>query len=395
MLTAADLLGGFESLGDNCEFGVLQRAAGIEPLGFFRLNFSPLPALMRALATDFAGIDREDHFELVIQPDKEYFVRVVDYGFTYHTMKFVGQVAPEALHRQQVATAGFLIRKLREDLAAAEKIFVRKGEDSTREEDILALHQALRRYGPATLLWVVREDQAHRAGLVEVLRPGLLKGYIDRFAPLDDAHDVSPMWFHICRHALALWRGSHRPGIAMVSANTEGATNLIVRPDVNQGPGWRTGTGAASKASEAVPRFQPAGSVIEHIRLEPSTVVTENAYFHFIHDGLISGETYVGSMYVWLPSDSAATGVEAVADGYRSTFVQRADLSKRDMWQRIYVTVAVPQGLRSVNLALVLRGAAGSSVYSTCWQFERGTEPNIFTFGTVRRMQTLNAPASS
>ena len=66
---------------------------------------------------------------------------------------------------------------------------------------------ALARYGDNTLLWVVPAETDRPAGTVEVIMPGLLRGYIDRFAPDDNAHDFSfEGWLHVCANAWALAR---------------------------------------------------------------------------------------------------------------------------------------------------------------------------------------------
>ena len=42
----------FESIGDNCELGLVQRRAGAEPLGLLRFAGAPLRSFLRALAAD-------------------------------------------------------------------------------------------------------------------------------------------------------------------------------------------------------------------------------------------------------------------------------------------------------------------------------------------------------
>jgi hypothetical protein len=70
-------------------------------------------------------------------------------------------------------------------------------------EDLLA---HLLRYGPNTLLWVELADDDHPAGTVAWHGKGLLKGYIDRFAPGENAHDLSlDCWITICREAYRMW----------------------------------------------------------------------------------------------------------------------------------------------------------------------------------------------
>ena len=65
----------------------------------------------------------------------------------------------------------------------------------------------LRSYGPNALLWVETADAEHAPGSVGWQGEGLLKAYIDRFAPGEDAHDLSlDCWIAICREAYRLYR---------------------------------------------------------------------------------------------------------------------------------------------------------------------------------------------
>ena len=99
-------------------------------------------------------------------------------------------------------------RKLIEDLQEGRKIFVYRGMARLSRAKVESLVEALRQYGAAVLLWVEREDAAHPAGIVEALGGGLLKGYIDRFAPGENAHDLSlDCWVELCRGALGLFGG--------------------------------------------------------------------------------------------------------------------------------------------------------------------------------------------
>ena len=246
-----DVVADFESLGDNCEFGLVQRAAGLEPLGFFRFNFAHMAPLLRALDSDFADAADPERVEIYAEPppNHEYMVRIRGYGFQYHTERREGEITPQALHAQQVRAIGLLVRKMLEDLRAAEKIFVRKGEDSTRVEDIRPLLAALRRHGPATLLWVAAADGSALPGTVEVLEPGLLKGHISRFAPYHRAYDIADEWVDICYGAHLLWRerapagtvirGATRsvaPARRPASGLADAARNARMRPDAAPPP---------------------------------------------------------------------------------------------------------------------------------------------------------------
>jgi hypothetical protein len=53
---------------------------------------------------------------------------------------------------------------------------------------------------------MVPADAAHPSGTVEMLLPGLLRGYVDRFAPSENAHDLSlSAWTDVCE---AAWRAA-------------------------------------------------------------------------------------------------------------------------------------------------------------------------------------------
>ena len=193
----------FESLGDNCEFGLVQRHLGAEPLGLLRFTFIELVHLLRGLRTGFAGLGDPGTTHVATEgKDREYVVRETAYGMTYHTFQYEADTSLDAIRRQQSASLNFLRRKFMEDTAAGEKIFVIKRGDPLRPEEILPIFAALNDLGRNWLLWVVPADSAHTPGTVEVLLPGLMRGYVDRFAPYDDAHSLSlPTWTAVCEAA--------------------------------------------------------------------------------------------------------------------------------------------------------------------------------------------------
>ena len=73
------------------------------------------------------------------------------------------------------------------------------------EEEVFPLAMAIRRYGPNTLLFVTLSDADHPGGTVQARAPGFLVGYIDRFAPGDNANDLLlGQWVKLCREAYRL-----------------------------------------------------------------------------------------------------------------------------------------------------------------------------------------------
>src|ERR1700761_4732429 len=102
-----DLVVQFESLGDNCELGLVQRRAGAEPLGLLRFSGTPLRNLLGAMTARFAHIGDPAYVRL--HPENgEYMVKLTKYDFTYHADANVGEVDPDRLLKQQVRVVSFL-----------------------------------------------------------------------------------------------------------------------------------------------------------------------------------------------------------------------------------------------------------------------------------------------
>jgi len=199
----------FESLGENCEFGLVQRHCESEPLGLLRFSSTFLRSLIRGLDDGFAGIGEDDDVDPRLEGEgrREFMVHEKKYGLVYHTFVYEGERSPWLMREQEAARLKFLRRKFLEELEAAEKIFVYKRNSPVPEEEILPLFMSLRRHGNNTLLWVVPAERGRPPGTVEVVLPGLLKGYIDRFATDANAHDFSfEGWVKLCANACVLAR---------------------------------------------------------------------------------------------------------------------------------------------------------------------------------------------
>jgi len=195
----------FESLGDNCEFGLVQRMMGAEPLGLLRFSYIELRQLLRGLHCGFDGLgDPKTTVVGSYGADKEIVISESLYGMTYHTYQYETQIDLDTVHRQQVTRLNYLKRKLLEDVGLGEKIFVLKRSPPLRPEEVLPIYAILNELGRSWLLWMLPSDAAHPSGSVEVLLPGLLRGYVDRFAPNENAHDLSfAAWTAVCE---AAWR---------------------------------------------------------------------------------------------------------------------------------------------------------------------------------------------
>jgi len=206
-IPALQFMLGFESLGDNCEFGLVQRQCGAEPLGLLRFSNIELGPLLRGLTMEFAGLGARENVELTLSEGerREYVLYQKQYALTFHTFKYEGEVDATVMMDQQIARLALLRRKLLEELRTGEKIFVCKRNEPLSEQEMLPLYAALNRFAANTLLFVTPADAAHPPGTVEQLMPGLLRGSIDRFAPPENAHDLSlESWLAVCVNAYRL-----------------------------------------------------------------------------------------------------------------------------------------------------------------------------------------------
>lgn len=82
--TLAQLVLRFEGLGDNCEFGLVQRHFGAEPLGLLRWTGITPAHLANALESGFAGVGTEDQTGLDLAGN-EYVTEDRRFGMRMHT----------------------------------------------------------------------------------------------------------------------------------------------------------------------------------------------------------------------------------------------------------------------------------------------------------------------
>jgi hypothetical protein len=358
-----DLVSRFESLGDNCEFGMLQRCAGAEMPSLFRFNFTPLDGLIAGLENRFADLAMPG--QVGIAWDNEWMVKETRYGFSYHTFNADPEQDRARLLRQQATWLTYMAAKFLEGLALGERIYVRKGEaDSVQSANLLSLH--LRRHGPATLLWVAIADADHPTGTVEWIGEGLMRGRLPRFAPYDRAADVEPTgWMALLRRAWALRH------LGDANAFPKAGERNLLTPNFG---GW---TGTPSAIAEFVWNIPPlpgGGQVMKHVCLR-RTETSEGIFGCLIKEGLIAGGLYVASVHVWITADSAATSVGVILLGRATLRGRSADVSRRDSWQLIWVSAQLGEDEAAAFPQLTIAGDAGTTVYTAGWRLEAGALP--------------------
>jgi hypothetical protein len=242
ILSDHDLVLQFESIGDNCELGLVQRHAGAEPLGLLRFAGAPLRNLLRGMDGRFANIADPHHIR--ISPENgEYMVKLTKYDFTYHAHVAIGDMEPEALHQQQTRTVGFLANKLIGDLENPSKILVFRQNEPLLGSDLVDLRIALSAYGPSILLWVQEALPGHPPGSVEVADERLMVGYVRRLAERDRVQDLDvASWMQVLRRAHAIGLDACDGRLVRTAVHPPARTVLTFGIEGNAGPslgyGW-------------------------------------------------------------------------------------------------------------------------------------------------------------
>ncbi len=193
------LLSGCESLGDSCEFGFVQRKLGVDQLGLFRFTGSGDPLrIAQAIRCDFEGFAEGDDLEAG-ELLGEWVVKSRAYEFVLHTGRFPYAISEADIRRKESIKLRYLARKFLEDLADAEKLFVRRVEEGD-ERGMHELFAALRERGRNRMVWVTLADEAHPHGTVREVEDGLYRASIGTLAPLDRALENRPeLWVDLLR----------------------------------------------------------------------------------------------------------------------------------------------------------------------------------------------------
>ena len=192
----------FESMGNNCEFGLLQRKFGAEPLGLLRWAAIAPTDLSKMLESRFADIGDMAHTKLVVVHGN-YILFNTRYNLGTGTFISVSAESAENILPKLCNRMDFLARKLSQSLRAGDKIFLYKALDPITDAETERLWGAVRSYGDSTLLVVRRAEPGHPSASLEHVKDGLMFGYIDRFSNTDISVDA---WLDVCSAAYAAWQ---------------------------------------------------------------------------------------------------------------------------------------------------------------------------------------------
>jgi hypothetical protein len=204
----------FESLGERCDFGAVQRKYGVEPLGLLRFAFSKLDSLIAGLEDRFAAVGtvEDTGFELY---NDESILYMKKYGLVFHTFVYEKEHATEEkrniFRQRQRRRLAFLKDKLIADLEDPQKIYIYSSDERVTDADAKRLFQALCAYGPNKLLYVRPTRRGRPVGTVETLEDGLYAGYYPGLVDfVEGGQPPFEVWREMCErtYRLAQSRGA-------------------------------------------------------------------------------------------------------------------------------------------------------------------------------------------
>jgi hypothetical protein len=190
-----------------------------------------LHCVLAALDDEFRAAGDKSEISLRVMPGDpgEYALHIDRYGIRWHTNVFEGEADAATIFAQQAMRLAYLRRKFYEALRAGRKIWTiaraepRKhpiplahaGEtvweerpEQLRLAEVLPVFDRLNRFGTNTVLYLTPCEHDRRSGTVELVAPGVMRGYVESFVitpdPADKDHAV---WLRIAANAWLLDQG--------------------------------------------------------------------------------------------------------------------------------------------------------------------------------------------
>jgi hypothetical protein len=209
-MAAADIVAAYESLGNGCELGFLQRDFQRSRPSLLQFSAVRQRELVEGVFAGFNGVARSDLLQWTVRRPEDDTWRLIEgrYGLSSATIYNRFVPAPARGFVEAAARLPRLADKLMEDIAAGDKIFLMRFSEPGGVEVARAVLAALRYYGDADMVWLVA-DGSGLPGSVERLEPGLIRGHVDMPRPgqaesLDTLMSVLANAFVLLRQAQKL-----------------------------------------------------------------------------------------------------------------------------------------------------------------------------------------------
>ena len=355
----------FESLGDNCEFGLLQRRCGADPQGLLRLSHSRLATVEALLASECEGLMDDDDLALAPHPlfPGKLLARSIRLNDLDHEVNAIDRIgSSDADHSANVRRIAYLKRRFLEDLHEGTKIFVRRGRDS-RPETVTSFLAQFRRLSQAWVLLVVETEDERLRGTVIQNGHRYLIGYLGRLAITGDVLDSEvEIWIDLLLCAYGIVHGgeqdtaapelqSNAPLSLPMLEHLEGCTTRrLVKPS--------------------------HGDAIVAVEIGRDMTFDETAYAVEFSDFPADARAFVCSVWIVVPAGFDGTYVRFLTTTAVRQMDRQADMRKRNVWQRIWTLGHTHLGSTVLRVELRTDAAKGTVFKLARTTIEVGTYPN-------------------
>jgi hypothetical protein len=193
------LIAPFESIGENCEFGFVQRALGHDVSSLLRWTFlDSTAATLSGISTSFADVFQFDNLEPAAEGTM---VRDRIHGIAFHSAMRAERngsdwafVAPESERRTIYAEEAkkflYLREKFESSISGADRIYVAKRGTGLTSAEAEALSEAIGARGGNVLLYVTEASEGDHPGTARLINNRLAHGIVERFAPHTQTDDI-------------------------------------------------------------------------------------------------------------------------------------------------------------------------------------------------------------
>jgi hypothetical protein len=203
----------FESIGENCEFGFVQRALGHEVGSLLRWAFLDSTAsTVAGISTGFANVFA---FENLVPAAEGAMVRDKVHGVAFHTAMraertssgwafLANEQERRAIHATESQKIDYLREKFERAIVGENRIYVAKRGSGLTVADAEELYKSISARGGGSLLFVTPACGNERPGTARLVHDRIAHGIVERFAPHTQADDIAlASWRSVLQAALA------------------------------------------------------------------------------------------------------------------------------------------------------------------------------------------------
>lgn len=157
-MTPADVAGCCESIGRNCEFGLVQRRYGLEPVSLLRWGGGPIAGLVRAINTSFFGLAEAVTGEPEPSPvhleRRRWLLTCLMFDLKFHVETDMAVMTAQEAANQAKARMKWQAHKFLDRLRVGAGVLVYSSRELRSVDDAGPLVDAIRRRGSPRMLIV-------------------------------------------------------------------------------------------------------------------------------------------------------------------------------------------------------------------------------------------------